>query len=455
MRWRKPSHRKTLLLVFPRGSDTVTSNDAFFPFPFLSLTQIAALIPAKYKTRIVDERVKRVSGNENAAIVFITALTSNVQRAYELAALFKKRNVPVVLGGAHVTMMPEEASKFVDTVVVGEAENLIADILADFETGALKPIYRCREMPVLDHTPPPGIHLLNWRHRFFMTPIQTSRGCPNTCDFCAVPTIFGRNVRIKSLATLEKELKYLSRFRTRRMFVVDDNFTIKKDRALALMDLFRHYGFRWMGFSTLSVSEDEAFLKALKKSGCVSLFIGFESIDGQPGLIKNRSYPNSEKMRKAVRRIHDHHIGIQGSFIFGFDDDDATIFQKTVSFIQETGIELPNICILTPFPGTPLFKSLDAENRIRHRNWSQYDMNHVVFEPKNMTAEELLQGYAWSLKYLAAPTSIVSRLKRRFSSTPYFLIANFSLHRAQTRLAHSLWNTTIQKSLEERQLCPC
>jgi len=228
-----------------------------------------------------------------------------------------------------------------------------------------------------------------------------------------------------------------------------------KDRALAIMDLFRYYGYRWMGFSNLSISEDEDFLRALRESGCISLFVGFESLSGKGLFSKNISYDSPDAMRRAVNCIHKHRIGIQGSFIFGFDEDTADVFKETVSFIQDTGIELPTICILTPFPGTPLYNSLEQEGRIIHQEWSLYDMNHVVFKPRNISPEELQQGYAWALKYLASPTSILSRLSKRFGSIPYFLTANFSLHRHQTRLAHSLGDSTVQSSMQERGLCSC
>jgi radical SAM superfamily enzyme YgiQ (UPF0313 family) len=443
------------LLIFPRTSGGITSNDAFFPFPFLALTQLAAAFPSKYNIRIIDECVSPVSGKEDADIVFISTLTSTAFRAYSLGDSFLKRGIPVVMGGVHATILPEEAAGHATAVVLGEADEKIREVLRDFEKGSLLPLYDNHSTPDLDAVPSPLISLLNWRHRFFILPLQTSRGCPNNCDFCSVPAISGRKLRLKSISTVEKELEALKAFRSRYLFVVDDNFTVIKDRALALMDIFRHHGFRWMGFSTLSVSEDEEFLRALEESGCLSLFIGFESLHDQGTLLKNRQYRGLDSFRKAVARIHSHGIGIQGSFIFGFDHDTGDVFKETVSFIQETGIELPSINIMTPFPGTDLFRKLSDENRILHRDWSLYDMNHVVLRPGGMSPEELQQGYAWALKYLASPSIILSRLRKRFGSKSYFMTANFSLHRQQTRLARSLWNRDTQRSMQERGLCLC
>ena len=319
----------------------------------------------------------------------------------------------------------------------------------------MKPIYKHTSQIDLDSIPFPQLQLLNWRHRFFMSPIQTGRGCTYNCDFCLVPKLSERKLRLKSFETVEKELKHLSQFRTRRLFVTDDNFLTKKERAISMMSLFQKYGYKWMGFSNLSISEDDQFLKELKDSGCISLFIGFESLNTENVLLKNRSYSGMDSMRRAVSRIHKYDIGIQGSFIFGFDTDTVNVFQETVAFIQETGIELPHISILTPFPGTPLFEKMEKENRIIHKDWSRYDMSHTVFRPKNMTVEELQQGYAWALKYLASPTSIFSRLTNRPGFSFHFLISNFSLHKSQTRLARSLWNPAVHHSMQERHLCLC
>ena len=235
------------------------------------------------------------------------------------------------------------------------------------------------------------------------------------------------------------------------IFIVDDNFTLKKDRCLEIITLFRRFGFRWMAFSNLSVSEDEDYLKALGESGCISLFIGFESL--RRHFTKNRSFNTPEAVAQAIKMIHKHGIGIQGAFIFGFDEDTPEVVPETVSFIQKTGIDLPAISLLTPFPGTPLFDKLEQNGRMLHKDWSYYDMNHVVFRPENMTAGELQQGYAWALKYLASPTSIIARINKKSAAKAYFLTINFAYHCSQTRIARRLWNPRVQTSMQERNLC--
>ncbi|NDY43119.1 B12-binding domain-containing radical SAM protein [Dissulfurirhabdus thermomarina] len=453
MSWRTPrTARRRALFIFPRTPGAVTANDAVFPFPLVGLSQLAAYFEPDFEVRIHDETRAPLRRLPAADLVLVTTLTSTAARAYEIADAYRAAGVPVVLGGVHATMLPEEAAPHADAVVVGEAEPVMERLVADAAAGRLRPVYRAETRPDLDDLPVPAVHLLSRRHRFFMGGIQTSRGCPQRCNFCSVPATFGRRLRVKSLGALDRELAALARVTRRRLFVVDDNFTLARERALAILELFRRHGFRWMGFSNLAVSEDEDFLRALRRSGCLSLFIGFESLHAHALFHKNDRYHDPAEMRRAVARIHAHGIGIQGSFIFGFDGEGPEVFEETAAFIQETGIELPAVNILTPFPGTALFDEMERAGRLLHRDWSRYDMSHVVFEPRGMTPAELQQGYAWTLKYLASPTSILRRLGRRTVDTPYFLVANFALRNAQTRLARRLWNPPVQADLESRGL---
>lgn len=448
------SNKQTkVLFVFPRNQGGQVFNDAGFPFPLLGLTQLASAFPDRYKLTLIDESVRPVSGLEDADMVCITTMTATANRAYELGDLYLQRGLTVIIGGAHATVLPDEAAQHATSVVIGEAENVMPELLADFEAGTLKPRYKASEYASLSALPPPRVDLLSWRHRLFLASLQTTRGCPNHCDFCSVPQVFGRRLRQKSIETIKLELQVAKKCRSKYMFVVDDNFTANRESASELMAVFKFYGMPWMGFSTLATAEDALFLKELRDSGCISLFIGFESLL-QPGtFVKNKKYADPNAIARAVKTIHKAGIGIQGSFIFGFDHDTVAVFSEVVKFIQKNEIEVLNMSILTPFPGTKLYDRFEAEGRLLHHDWSKYDMNHVVFTPTGMTAEELMQGYLWTIKYLASPTVILKRLSWRRPRYAYFLTANFAMHRAHTKMANSRWGKEVQSQIEAKGGC--
>lgn len=444
--------KKRVLLVYPSGGANKTA-DAIFPFPLQGLTQLAASMPEHYEVVVHDENLRPLNGSARADLVMLTAMTALARRAYEIADDFRSRGIPVIMGGAHATACPEEVALHADCVVIGEAENILPQILADFEAGQLASTYTSETPADLNAIPFPAMDALSWRHRFFMASIQTSRGCPLACDFCSVPATFGRKLRVKSIETLDKELEGIRDKGMKRVFVVDDNLTADRARACEIFRLFKKYGMTWMGFSNLAIADEPEFLDSLRKSGCTSLFIGFESLNDQTLYHKNRRYPSRVALAEAVGRIRSYGIGIQGSFIFGFDEDTPEVFADVVSFIMETGIEIPNLNILTPLPGTPLYREMKEQGRLLGMPWDDYDMSHVVYRPAGMEPEELQQGFAWALKYLASPSVIFKRLSPTRRQYPFFLMANFALHRAQTRLANTMWNKAAQRSLEARGFC--
>jgi radical SAM superfamily enzyme YgiQ (UPF0313 family) len=216
---------------------------------------------------------------------------------------------------------------------------------------------------------------------------------------------------------------------------VDDNVTAREDYALGLFEIFKRHQVKWMGFATVQMAKDEDLLRKAHESGCISLFIGFESLlqENLDGVSKR--FVHAKELSNLIKTIRDHQIGIHGSFIFGFDGDDPSIFKKTVEFVQENNIELPTFTILTPLPGTPLRKRLEEEGRVFDNDWSHYDMSHVVFKPKKMTSQELQQGYLWAQKYACAPRSILKRLlwgSRHYFF--YFLMSNFVLRGGQMEM---------------------
>jgi len=437
---------KKVLLIFPREKGMVFSNDTLYPFPILGLTLLASLFPKNYEVKIINEWVDEIDFQSEVDLVGITGLTCVIKRAYSIADRFRARGVKVILGGVHPSLLPQEAKEHADAVLIGEAEGVLEEILRDFEKGTLKPFYKNRNWSDLKGNPIPRRDLLSKPHHSLFKTIETTRGCPNRCDFCSVPTINGHRYRMRPLEEVDQELSLTLKKKGEYLFLADDNITAKKDYALNLFEIFKKHQVKWMGFSTLQIAKDEELLKKAHESGCVSLFIGFESLlqENLDGVSKR--FVSTKELANLVKVIQGHKIGIQGAFIFGFDEDDHSVFQKTVHFVQKNNIELPTFSILTPFPGTPLRKRLENEGRIFDQDWSHYDMSHVVFRPRKMTPQELQEGYLWAQKYVCAPRSILKRLlwgpKNHFF---YFLMANFVLRGAQMEVIRRIKKDEMSK----------
>ena len=423
---------KRVLLIFPREKGVKYSNDTLYPFPMLGLTLLASLFPKGYEVRIVNEAIEEIDFESEVDLVGITALTCVIHRAYEVADRFRKKGVKVILGGVHPSLLPEEAKDHADSVFIGEAEGRIEEVIKDFETGTLKPFYKDQTWPNLKQMPIPRRDLLGKKYSPVFKAIETTRGCPNRCDFCSVPTINGRHYRIRPLEEVDQELSSIIKKKGEYLFLADDNVMAREDYAESLFEIFKRHGVKWMGFATVQVAKKENLLKKAQESGCISLFIGFESLLQENLDSVSKRFVDTRELSELIRTIQNHRIGIHGSFIFGFDGDDPTVFKKTVEFVQGNNIELPTFSILTPFPGTPLRKRLEDEGRILDCDWSHYDLSHVVFKPKKLTVRELQEGYLWAQKYTCAPRSILKRLlwgeRHHFS---YFLMSNFVLRGAQ------------------------
>jgi radical SAM superfamily enzyme YgiQ (UPF0313 family) len=430
---------KRVLLIFPREKGIKYSNDTFYPFPMLGLTVLASHFPKNYEVKIVNEAIEEIDFDCEVDLVGITGLTCVIQRAYAIADRFREKGIKVILGGVHPSLLPGEAKEHADSVYIGEAEGRIEEVIKDFDAGKLKPFYKDEKWPDLKQMPIPRRDLLGKKYSPVFKAIETTRGCPNRCDFCSVPTINGKRYRLRSLEEVEQELSSIIRKKGEYLFLTDDNVTARADYALELFNIFKRHGVKWMGFATVQIAKDENLLKKAQESGCISLFMGFESLIQENLDNVSKRFVNAKELSDLVKTIQRHQIGIHGSFIFGFDGDDPGIFAKTVEFVQKNNIELPTFSILTPFPGTPLKKRLEEEGRIFDHDWSHYDMSHVVFKPKRMTIQELQEGYLWAQKYTCAPRSILKRLlwgpKHHFF---YFLMSNFVLRGAQMEVIRKI-----------------
>jgi len=379
---------------------------------FLSLPTIAALTPGDVEVEITDENIEQIDFDEDVDLVGITCNTWLAPRAYEIADEFRKRGVTVVLGGIHPSMLPNEAIQHADAVVIGEAENVWANLVEDFKGKKLQPFYKSSEFPKLENLPIPHWELLK-NNRYFYHTIQTARGCPYNCEFCTVKAMSGGKYRYKPVKDTIRELEVLLDIEKKLIFFVDDNLIGDRKHARDFLRALVPLKIVYFAQVSLNLAKDNELLSLLAKSGCRKVIIGFESLVNanlrQMG--KDRSY-KVEGYREDIMKIQSFGIEIQGSFIFGYDFDDVTVFEKTVNFINSTNLAIPTLSILTPLPGTRLFRRFDREGRLLYNDWAKYDGSHVCFKPKLMSPQALQNGYNWAMWEVNSYEAIFKRLKQ-------------------------------------------
>lgn len=349
-------------------------------------------------------------------LVGISTITPTAKRGYELAEACRKRGIPVIMGGPHVTFMPEEALQHADFVVRGEGENAFEKLLEIWSEGPIQrsqpqyssvPGFSWRDengavhhnaagpaIENLDLLPVPDFSLADGTADCVIggkrtVTVQTSRGCPFNCSFCSVTAVFGKRLRYRSTASVIEEVR---KYNTPKhvVFFCDDNFGANKARALELVEAMLVHGFkfRWSTQVRTDIARDPGLLKLMKRAGAHTLFIGFESVNPK-SLVEMKKSQEVEEMRAAIEVIHKAGLHIHGMFVFGFESDDMETARKTVEFIKEMGLTSAQLLILTPLPGTELYGRLSAQGRILTNDWNMYDAHHVVFRPTGFTPYEL------------------------------------------------------------------
>jgi radical SAM superfamily enzyme YgiQ (UPF0313 family) len=374
----------------------------------LTLTTLAALVPEELgaEVTIQDEGVEPLNLDFKADLVGITAITGTAPRAYGIADRLRAAGHTVVLGGVHPTLLPDEAAEHADAVVAGYAEQVWPQLLRDFAAGRLQSRYH---YPTGRHLSVPIARrdLLKRKRYATVNSIEATRGCPHQCEFCVVPTAWHGIYAHRPIVDVIAELRTFER---RHAVFIDLSPVEDVDYAKALYRAMVPLGIRWLGLATTRLAEDEELLALAARSGCKGVLIGFESISQATLDGTRKHFHAANRYAQYVRRLHDHGIGIQACFVFGFDDEDESVFEQTVEFVDRTKIDLPRYAVATPFPGTPLYRRLEAQDRLLHRNWSLYDVEHVVFEPRRMTPERLQEGLQWSWEQSYSWRSFFCRL---------------------------------------------
>ena len=361
--------------------------------PPLGLATNASYIPDKYDVMIVDENIKQVNYS-GADLVGVTANTITARRAYRLCEEFREKGVPIVLGGIHPSVMPEEAGSYADAVVVGNGENVWKELLEDFERGRLKKVYRPGTFD-LAQSAVPRRDLL--KGRYFFDSLQTSRGCPFDCEFCSVTRLYGGEYQYKPLGTIRKELESL---RTRNVLLVDDNILgvgkKAERRALQLFELLGEYGLHWIGQASINIADHPEVLRLAHENGAKAFYIGFESLNEDFLRAANKRQNLKKGVRSyndVIKRIHDHGIAVLASFIYGTDFDTRDSLVRLVDFISESTIDATSVKPLTPFPGTRLYERLKEEGRLLDDNyWLEDPYSLFTFQPKKLSLQELVEA---------------------------------------------------------------
>lgn len=376
----------------------------------LTLPTLAALVPTDLNAEIIccDEGIEDVDVDMPVDLVGITVITGTANRAYELAAQFRQRGVTVVMGGPHITLVPDDAAQHADSIVVGYAEDTWPQLLRDYCAGQLLPKYTQRPGLDLANRPLPDRSVLpKWRyltHHVF----EATRGCIHNCDFCVVPSAWGRKPLHKPVEQIVADIR---RQRARHAIFVDLNLIANRHYAAQLFEALIPLKLTWFGLATTLLCDDEPLLDLAARSGCRGLLMGLESISAVNLRGSQKQFNCPDRYRQVVERLHARSIALQGCFVFGLDDDTPDVFLKTARFAVETRIDLPRFAIVTPFPGTQLFQRLHSEGRILTKNWELYDGQHVVFQPAHMTVEQLARGTEEAWKYAYSWGNMARRLR--------------------------------------------
>lgn len=414
---------KRILLINPAYQESLHSKIKVLAIPPLNLAVIARHTPDHYEVRIIDEAVEKLDYDTAADLVGVTCMTPLAPRAYEIATRFRERGVPVVMGGIHASYLPEEAQRYADVVVVGEAEDIWPQVLEDFEHGRLQKLYRVSSPPEMDNMPAPRRDLL--RGKYFVETVQTGRGCPINCHFCSVTAFNGSRYRLRKI---DRVIDEVNSIRSKRLFIVDDNIVGSGPqhvrRAKELFDRLQGCGKEWGGQSCLTIVEHDELLVSARKSGCRVLLIGFESLDAAALKAMHKPVnlqPATQNYRDAIKKLHDHGIAIVGCFIFGADTQDRDVFRRTVDFALETEIDAVQLTLQTPLPGTAFYRQMVEENRLLltdyPNDWRHYTIVEPVFRMKNFTAHEAYEGLRNAYAEVSSLRSSLVRGLRTFKNT--------------------------------------
>jgi radical SAM superfamily enzyme YgiQ (UPF0313 family) len=415
-----------LLLVSPCRDENIRFAHSL-RIPQIALNIIASLTPQYYEIKIIEEEIEDVNLDEECDIVGISTMTSNAPRAYRMAGEFKKRGRTVVMGGVHPTVLPEEAIRYSDAVVIGEAEDTWSTLLDDFEQGKLQKFYKSSQPDVTNYPLPNRGLTPKSKALFDVKPIVTTRGCPYDCDFCVVPKFFGRKLR--SLP-VEKVVCDIEASNGKIFLFLDDNIIGRPKYAKELFKALEPLKIKWVGQASMSFVKDTELMRLAARSGCAVLFFGLESVSTAALKRMGKSFKQLEDNEEAIKKIKGFGIVFHASMVFGFDEEEKSIFEETLEFLVRNKISTVSFNVLTPYPGTRIYDRFKKEGRLLTEDWKYYDHNTVVFKPKNMTPQELMEGHLWVRRKFYSLGSIAKRFSGTLSHPLLYTAMNFGYRKS-------------------------
>jgi len=420
--------------------------------PTLALTSFAATTPEHWQVRYFDENLLDGSPpcDPMPELVGITVHLTFARRAFELARWYRSRGSKVILGGLHVLSCPDECAPHADALAVGDGVQLWPRILADTESGSLKARYLATYENQYSEDPAPRRSLVPRKSFLTTSSLIATRGCHNRCGFCYLATDGLRMpYRMRDPAQIAAEFE--ADGQPYGVFI-DNNLGSRPDYLRALCAALRPLNKIWSAAVSIDVTDDPDLIRAMAGAGCTGVFVGFESLADENLAEARKRTPRTADYARRVRMLHENGIQVNGSFVLGFDHDRKDVFARTADWIEQNRLECATFHILTPYPATPLFRQMEAEGRLLHRDWSLYDTAHAVFRPRHMTPEELEHGYAWTYQRLFSHASIWRRRPDDWRALAPYLAMSY-LYKRSNRfwhlmikhdLVHATWRPLVE-----------